>query len=83
MVGPTAGPAVPVLDVAPVGPAPSAVSDGITTPRREDRGGTGSAASTGDDACAGGGGLVAQESAPARRAAAAIAGNRLAIGEAT
>jgi hypothetical protein len=83
MVGPTAGPIVPVFDVVPVGPAPSVVSGGITMPRRCDGGGTGSPAST-SGACASGGGLVAHDTQAASRPAAAIERtDPLAIGKAT
>jgi len=80
IVGPTEGPAVPVLDVVPVGPDPSVVSGGITTPFRDEGGGTGSA-TPGGGGCAGGGeGVVAQAAtAAASKGAASCRHNRLAI----
>ncbi len=42
MLGPTAGPAVPVVGVPSVGPLPSLTSAGTTTPFLAEGGGTGS-----------------------------------------
>jgi hypothetical protein len=67
---------VPVFELVPVGPAPSVVSVGITTPRRADGGGAGSVAGAADAGAGvggGGGALVAQDRAAASTKAAPIA----------
>jgi hypothetical protein len=82
-VGPTADPAVPVFEVVPVvGSAPNAVSGGITTPRRDERGGNGSACPEADGDAGGGGGVVAQDPIIPRTRAASN-NDRGAIGETT